>query len=107
MGKGRRKFLKLKFLQENPCCYYCKKLVNVSNSNIDHIIARTSGGDDEDGNLVLTCKRCNAFKGSMPVSKWLALLPMMIKDNFFDMSRRQRRTWRKNVRRNGQLNSSV
>ena len=30
---------------------------------IEHIIAKQHGGDDDPGNLALSCDRCNAYKG--------------------------------------------
>ena len=31
--------------------------------HIEHIVAKQHGGNDEPGNLCLSCQRCNSFKG--------------------------------------------
>ena len=38
---------------------------------IDHVIARSRGGGDQDGNLVLACGPCNVAKSNTPVEEFL------------------------------------
>ncbi len=47
-------------------CEYCR-LPDAASSipfEIDHIIARKHGGDEEPGNLAYSCFFCNSYKGS-------------------------------------------
>ncbi len=42
-------------------CYYCKKLINTSNSSIEHIIPNSIGGRLKSDRLI--CKNCNSIFG--------------------------------------------
>ncbi len=37
---------------------------------LDHLTPRSLGGEDTASNLVLACKRCNATRHTMPLSRW-------------------------------------
>lgn len=54
--------------QCNNKCWYCDlplPLMNYKNPpQIDHIEARSTGGTDDEWNLVLACRRCNCSKGN-------------------------------------------
>ena len=47
------------------CCEYCRIGLGEQSFefHIDHIIAKSHGGDDGDENLCLACLECNSFKG--------------------------------------------
>jgi hypothetical protein len=47
-------------------CEYCRipEGYTIYGHQIDHIIARQHGGDDQISNLALACLRCNSKKGS-------------------------------------------
>jgi len=46
-------------------CEYCRmpEIVAMTDFEIDHIIARSHGGETNAGNLALACFHCNSFKG--------------------------------------------
>lgn len=46
-------------------CEYCRLRQDHSplSLQIEHIIAKQHGGNDDPGNLALSCDRCNAYKG--------------------------------------------
>lgn len=48
-------------------CVYCGSTENLS---LDHVKARSTGGGDEDSNLVTACRPCNSSKGNRPLSVW-------------------------------------
>ena len=52
-------------------CQGCREHFQLRNLEVDHIIARASGGTDEVGNLQLLCGYCNKVKGNrgMPYLK--------------------------------------
>lgn len=62
--------------RDNYRCYYCGRRVKdyfpkmTGNSlpgdaaTVDHIIPRSKGGKDIEGNLVTACKRCNSLLGN-------------------------------------------
>lgn len=47
------------------CCEYCRvgRGAQSLGFHVDHIIASSHGGDDNDENLCLACPDCNRFKG--------------------------------------------
>lgn len=47
-------------------CWYCGiKLPDPSSMCLDHVLARTRGGDNSDENLVPCCRQCNNRKNTM------------------------------------------
>lgn len=53
--------LKTKWAKQRALCYWCGK---APFEEIDHVVATTRGGSDSEGNLVPSCKQCNAMKGN-------------------------------------------
>ena len=52
----------------NKCCY-CG---SVHNLEIDHIIPISKGGREDEGNMQVLCRKCNATKSnSININKWL------------------------------------
>ncbi len=92
---SRVKLRRFRFLKNNPHCFYCKTKVNATNSSIDHVIPLSRGGTGRKENMVLSCTRCNGYKGDLLLEEWNKLLPELVKDQVFEMSRRRRKTWRK------------
>jgi 5-methylcytosine-specific restriction endonuclease McrA len=63
---GAVKALKLALGKHGGNCFYCKKSAATETSldfTLDHVEAKTIGGNDDLGNLVVACKPCNAAKG--------------------------------------------
>lgn len=52
-------------------CVYCGEVQDASDLTVDHVEPRVKGGDHSRGNLVASCRRCNAEKG--PVAAWAFL----------------------------------
>lgn len=46
------------------CCQYCGGVA----VEADHIISSKMGGTNKEENLIASCRRCNATKGSKPLS---------------------------------------
>jgi 5-methylcytosine-specific restriction endonuclease McrA len=49
------------------CCEYCRlkqEDLPFAVFQVEHIVARKHGGDDDPANLALACERCNAHKGT-------------------------------------------
>jgi HNH endonuclease len=57
-------------------CHYCNRSGAVALGpddrpwHVDHMHPVSRGGPDEDGNLVLACKRCNLSKGAQPYAQF-------------------------------------
>lgn len=49
-------------------CAYCGGTPRVL--TLDHIVARSQGGQDVRSNLAAVCQRCNLSKGSRPLWAW-------------------------------------
>lgn len=52
-------------------CTYCGMNGNDSTLFVDHIVPRTKGGDNNDGNLTTACGSCNSLKSDLDVSLFL------------------------------------
>lgn len=79
--KNYRKLL----LRRGGCrCRFCGCKLNEENSNIDHLIPRSQGGDNSPANLVLTCITCNGLKGGRTPEQWAADILRAAQGDCFD-----------------------
>lgn len=69
MGKKRRR--RLKFLEKDPFCFYCRRKLKLNNSTLDHKVPKSKGGKGH-SNYVLSCYKCNQLKGSKNVKTFLS-----------------------------------
>ena len=49
------------------CCEYCRlaqKDLPFARLQVEHIVPRKHGGNDDSANLALACERCNSHKGT-------------------------------------------
>ena len=63
---GASNALKLALGKHGGTCFYCKKTAATETSvgfTVDHLEAKSSGGKNDLGNLVVACKPCNVSKG--------------------------------------------
>ena len=44
---------------------YTCQICGMEGNTVDHILARSSGGDDNESNLQCLCSRCNSSKGGI------------------------------------------
>ena len=53
-------------------CVYCQRTAQESGSHLhlDHLKPKSRGGTDAPGNLVLSCRRCNSARQSLPLRSW-------------------------------------
>lgn len=73
--KGPSKTIRaLVFARDGGRCRYCEKQVQLQGSTVDHIYARINGGCDAPANLILSCGRCNRFKGAFTLEELERLL---------------------------------
>jgi hypothetical protein len=63
------------FRRDGWRCVYCDQAFPSETLSIDHVEPRLRGGDQSGGNLVTSCRACNARKGSQPAWAWLAENP--------------------------------
>lgn len=70
--RQERREIRRKKLQENPRCVYCSKRLMERTATLDHIVARSNGGTDDEANLVLACTACNLCKSNRSLSQWIA-----------------------------------
>jgi 5-methylcytosine-specific restriction endonuclease McrA len=71
------------FIRENGRCFYCEKEVfsrqgrsryavdRHDDATIDHIVPQSEGGQNDLGNIVLACRRCNGKRGTSPADHFL------------------------------------
>ena len=60
--------------RDNCQCCYCGKYVPKKKRSLDHVIARSLGGDDTPDNLVLTCISCNSQKKDRTLDEYTEYL---------------------------------
>lgn len=78
LSKGaaeRKRLRKALFERDGDKCFYCQKTVVEGSENdqdratIEHLLSIDAGGNHHLSNLVLSCIRCNAEVGSLPIIK--------------------------------------
>jgi hypothetical protein len=45
-------------------CFFCEKPLPVIDASVEHLVASSNGGSDQDGNCVACCKSLNVLLGS-------------------------------------------
>ena len=58
--------------RDNHSCVYCG--ANHGPMHLDHVVARSMGGPDTAGNLVVACASCNCVKRNLTVRQFFAFL---------------------------------
>lgn len=67
-------------------CVYCGEEFDAEELTVDHVQPRVKGGDHSRGNLVASCRACNAAKGGAPAWAFLAARPEL-RENFLRYAR--------------------
>jgi 5-methylcytosine-specific restriction endonuclease McrA len=57
------------YLRDSHTCQYCNKRCDTSESNLDHVIPKSKGGEMNWGNIVVSCIPCNTKKGGRTPSE--------------------------------------
>jgi len=60
------------FAKQKGKCRGCEQEFYYSALELDHIVPRSKGGQDDNGNLQLLCGRCNRVKGDRPMAYLVA-----------------------------------
>jgi hypothetical protein len=63
------------FARDGYRCVFCGQVFPEEELTIDHLQARSRGGDRSAGNLVTACGGCNAKKGRVRLAHYLAANP--------------------------------
>ena len=63
------------FARDDYRCVFCGQVFPAEELSVDHLQARSRGGDRSGGNLVTACKACNLKKGRMRLAHYLATDP--------------------------------
>jgi hypothetical protein len=50
-------------------CFFCRKQLSETDASIEHLLAKSNGGGNQDENCVACCKSLNALLGSMSVKQ--------------------------------------
>lgn len=64
-SRARRSKMRKKLVlwKRDPHCKYCGVPLEYFEATLDHVVARSKGGNNSIENLVLACNRCNGSKG--------------------------------------------
>lgn len=52
-------------------CPYCLKTVKFKDTNIEHVLPKSRGGQDVADNKIRVCKKCNSEKGALTVDEYI------------------------------------
>ncbi len=63
------------FARDDYRCVFCGQVFPAEELTVDHLQARSRGGDRSGGNLVTACRACNASKGRTRLADYLAENP--------------------------------
>ena len=62
--KRRRAWLDRQYIAHQNFCNYCARGLLRSEMSVDHIVALSKGGSDEEENWAVSCRSCNCEKGN-------------------------------------------
>jgi 5-methylcytosine-specific restriction endonuclease McrA len=82
------------FARDGHRCVYCGQVLPSEDLTIDHVQARSRGGDRSGGNLVTACRACNGRKGRRRLARFLADDP----DAHRNFRRFATHVWRRHLR---------
>lgn len=51
-------------------CYYCRRIMDKKEAELEHIIPLSRGGTNDYFNLIIVCHRCNSSKNNKTVQEW-------------------------------------
>jgi len=57
--------------RDDHTCVYCNKKLSNFDLVLDHVVPRIKGGKDSPDNLVVACKKCNSYKGSLDLVDYI------------------------------------
>lgn len=60
------------FKRDRHQCVYCKSKRDLT---IDHVIPKSKGGQDNWGNVVTACLKCNSLKADLTLKEWGKEIP--------------------------------
>lgn len=81
------------FARDDYRCVFCGQVFPPEALTVDHLQARSRGGDRSGGNLVTACKACNALKGRQRLAHFLAANP----DAFLNFRQYARHVWKRHL----------
>lgn len=67
----KKRWRKLYSMDTTFTCPYCLRQVPFEETNIDHIVPRSRGGQTTPENIIRTCKSCNATKGALTLEEFV------------------------------------
>lgn len=86
MTAARSRSLRDRILRRDEYrCVYCGEEFQPRDLTLDHVQPRMRGGDHSEGNLVASCRACNAEKGGLPAWAFLADRPLQ-RENFLRLA---------------------
>lgn len=68
---GWRVALRIHVSQQGKCAY-CRKVYEVDEAELDHVVPPCEGGEDDPSNLVFACSTCNRAKNKHP-AEWFRM----------------------------------
>ncbi|MEU1881913.1 HNH endonuclease [Streptosporangium sp. NPDC020072] len=60
-GRAKRQLSRI-YKREKGICSWCKAPVPRDQASRDHVVSLKKGGTNDDSNVVLACKGCNALR---------------------------------------------
>jgi hypothetical protein len=82
------------FARDGYRCVFCGEVFPAEALSVDHLQARSRGGDGSPGNLVTACEGCNARKGRQRLASFLASDPVA----YANFRRLAVHAWRRHLR---------
>lgn len=55
--------------EQGGLCFFCEKDLPVTDASVEHLVARSNGGRDQDENCVACCKSLNLWLGNKSVKE--------------------------------------
>lgn len=85
--------VKANLFAKNKICPGCQREKELDDMDLDHIVAKTRGGQDEWRNFQLLCRNCNTSKGSKGMTEWRNDLMQRRIDDFVKQQILENQKW--------------
>ena len=82
LPKINKDIVKANLYKQDKTCAGCQKKKDIEDMDLDHIVAKSRGGQDEWRNFQLLCRQCNTSKGGKTMTDWRSYLMQRRIDEF-------------------------
>jgi 5-methylcytosine-specific restriction endonuclease McrA len=73
-SQNNHKKLKTIFFKQGEKCFFCGNKITQNERSVEHLIAKSNGGSNDDDNLVVCCKTLNGLFGNIGIKEKIQII---------------------------------